>query len=195
MTSLEPARCRTCAVRCPCPEARPMPQGRPRPRVMRITRRAAAAAIVRGGSCGCSEGTSCRPSALLSSLTRRRARSAMGRYSRSKGGEGTDEGKPHEEPQACLRGVLTWWGVEDVRGVSCVWRSCPSHRRAPPLTLPLSRLMSGAGGSGPDSWFRLRAGCGAAAGSAGRGDYAADPSSGTVDHSAGRWWDRHRTHV
>ena len=47
------------------------------------------------------------------------------------GGEGTDEGKNHEQLQACLRGVMTWWGMEDVRGVSFLWRSCPSHRRAP----------------------------------------------------------------
>jgi hypothetical protein len=71
------------------------------------------------------------------------------------GGEGTDEGKNHEQLQACLLGVLTWWGMEVVRGVSFLWRSCPSHRRAPPLTLPLSRLMSDASGSGPESWFRL----------------------------------------
>jgi hypothetical protein len=76
------------------------------------------------------------------------------------GGEGTNEGKNHEQPQACLLGVLTWWGMGDVRGVSFLWRSCPSHRRAPPLTPRRpGRPASGAGGSGPDSWFRLRAGC------------------------------------
>jgi hypothetical protein len=73
-----------------------------------------------------------------------------------RGGRETGEEKKSEGPGRA--GALTWWGLGDVRGVSFFWRSCPSHRRAPPLTLPLSRLMSGAGGSGPDSWFRLRAG-------------------------------------
>jgi hypothetical protein len=124
----------------------------------------------------------------------RRARHAPGRYRVSSAREeDTGEGTTSEGPGHA--GALTWRGVEDVRGVSGVWRSSSSHRRAPPLTPPLSRLMSGARGSGARGWFRLRAGCGAPAGSAGTDGCAGGPSSGTSDHSADRWWGRHRTHV
>jgi hypothetical protein len=87
----------------------------------------------------------------------RHVRRGTGRYSVSRDREEeTAEGKKSEGPGHA--GAFTWWGMGDVRGVSLLWRSCPSHRRAPPLTLLLSRLMSGAGGSGSDSWFRLKAG-------------------------------------
>jgi hypothetical protein len=70
--------------------------------------------------------------------------------------------------------------------------SLDSGMAHPPRTPPPPA--SSAGGSGPDSWCCLRAGCGAGAGSGGRGDCAGGPSCGTVDHSAGRWWGRRRTH-
>jgi hypothetical protein len=70
--------------------------------------------------------------------------------------------------------------------------SLDSGMAHPPRTPPPPA--SGAGGSGPDSRCCLRAGYGAGAGSGGRGDCAGGPSCGMVDHSAGRWWGRQRTH-
>ena len=64
----------------------------------------------------------------------------------------------------------------------CVWGgdSTLTPRR-------LHRQVSGAYGSGHHSGLRLKAGCGARAGSSDRGDCADDPSSESAVHSANRW--------